>query len=158
MIGAIWAHAHGVLGDGGAMPWHLPEDLAHFKQVTAGAAVLMGYTTWLSLPAKNRPLPGRENFVASRQHRVSGAQMVRDLDAFIADPRWQEDDLWIIGGAQIYAATAAAWQRAAITEIDLHICGDTKAPPAPTPLRCADWQTSRTQVRYRFCTWQEREC
>lgn len=158
MIGAIWAHAHGILGNDGTMPWYLPEDLAHFKQVTSGSAVLMGHATWRSLPEQNRPLPGRDNYVASRLHTVTGATMVRDIDAFLRDPRWQRDDLWIIGGAQIYRATASAVQRVAITEIDLHVLGDTPAPPSPEPLECGAWQTSRTGLRYRFCHWQERQC
>ncbi len=56
--------ANGVIGKDGAMPWHLPEDLAHFKRLTQGHPVIMGRKTWDSLPLK--PLPGRLNIVLSR--------------------------------------------------------------------------------------------
>ncbi|MBU2286383.1 MAG: dihydrofolate reductase, partial [Gammaproteobacteria bacterium] len=59
--------ANGVIGRAGALPWHLPEDLAHFKRMTMGAPVIMGRKTWDSLPPKVRPLPGRRNMVITRQ-------------------------------------------------------------------------------------------
>ena len=67
-IGLIWAQARGrVIGKGGVMPWHLPEDLAHFKRVTLNHPVIMGRKTWDSIPPKFRPLPGRTNIVVTRQ-------------------------------------------------------------------------------------------
>src|SRR5258707_14149320 len=67
-IHLIYARAaNGVIGKDNAMPWHLPEDLAHFKQLTQGSAVVMGRKTWDSLPARFRPLPGRTNIVVTRQ-------------------------------------------------------------------------------------------
>ncbi|MDO5727241.1 MAG: dihydrofolate reductase [Bowdeniella nasicola] len=155
MIGAIWATANGVLGDAGTMPWHLPEDLAHFQNTTMGAAVLMGYTTWCSLPAANRPLAGRNNYVASRRHDISDATVVRDLEAFLTDSRWQREMLWVMGGAEIYAHTRHFWQCAAITEIDLDVAGDTLAPTVPPGrFSCEPWQVSKRGLRYRFCSWQ----
>ena len=66
--GLIWAESHGgVIGRDGGMPWHVPEDLAHFKEVTLGAPVIMGRKTWESLPPRFRPLPGRANIVVTRQ-------------------------------------------------------------------------------------------
>src|SRR5699024_1639276 len=82
-LGMIWAQAHGgVIGAGGAMPWHLPEDLAHFKATTAGHPVIMGRATWDSLPPRFRPLPGRRNIVVTRDPRWSaeGAQACRTPD------------------------------------------------------------------------------
>ena len=58
--------ANAVIGKDGTMPWHLPEDLAHFRQRTQGCAVVMGRTTWDSLPERFRPLPGRTNIVVTR--------------------------------------------------------------------------------------------
>ena len=59
-VGLIWAEAHGgVIGAEGGMPWNVPEDLAHFKEITLGAPVIMGRKTWDSLPERFRPLPGR---------------------------------------------------------------------------------------------------
>ncbi|QJW35901.1 dihydrofolate reductase [Cellulosimicrobium protaetiae] len=71
-LGLIWAQARDtagrpVIGAGGTMPWHLPEDLAHFKRVTSGHPVVMGRRTWDSLPPRFRPLPGRTNVVVTRQ-------------------------------------------------------------------------------------------
>jgi dihydrofolate reductase len=67
-IGLIWAEAaDGVIGHDGVMPWHLPEDLAHFKQLTLGSPVVMGRKTWDSLGARFKPLPGRRNIVVTRR-------------------------------------------------------------------------------------------
>ena len=64
----IYARArNGVIGKQGQLPWHLPEDLAHFKRTTLGQPVVMGRVTWESLPEKFRPLPGRSNVVVSRR-------------------------------------------------------------------------------------------
>ena len=67
-LGLIWAQARRrVIGREGALPWHLPQDMAHFRQATAGCAVIMGRKTWDSLPPRFRPLPGRMNIVITRQ-------------------------------------------------------------------------------------------
>ena len=68
VVGMIWAQTvDGVIGRDGTMPWHLPEDLAHFRRTTQGHPVIMGRRTWESFPEKYRPLPGRTNIVVSRQ-------------------------------------------------------------------------------------------
>ncbi|HVL62895.1 MAG TPA: dihydrofolate reductase, partial [Microbacterium sp.] len=101
-IGLIWAEAHdGVIGADGGMPWHVPEDLAHFKALTLGAPVVMGRRTWESFPARFRPLPGRRNIVVTRQAgwNAQGAERAGSLEAAIAAcgdaPRG-----WVIGGAE----------------------------------------------------------
>ena len=73
--------ANGVIGIKGTMPWHLPEDLAHFKRTTLGCPVIMGRKTWDSIPAKFRPLPGRTNMVVTRQPNWSenGARPAQSL-------------------------------------------------------------------------------
>ena len=100
-LGAIWAQSlDGIIGDGEVMPWHVPEDLAHFKEVTMGSPVIMGRRTWESLPEKFRPLPGRENFVLSTRDAGSwseGATLLNHL------PEIHEG--WIMGGGQLYAST-----------------------------------------------------
>ena len=78
-ISLIWAQAaDGVIGEAGSIPWHLPEDLAHFKELTHGGAVIMGRRTWDSLPERFRPLAGRRNIVITRQKdwSVEGATVV----------------------------------------------------------------------------------
>ncbi|WP_036961510.1 dihydrofolate reductase [Pseudoclavibacter soli] len=68
LVGLVWAQdRRGVIGAAGGMPWHVPEDLAHFKAVTMGAPVVMGRRTWDSLNPRFRPLPGRTNIVVTRQ-------------------------------------------------------------------------------------------
>jgi dihydrofolate reductase len=83
-VGMIWAQARGgVIGADGAMPWHLPEDMKHFRRTTRGAAVVMGRRTWESFPPRFRPLPGRTNIVLSRDPGFDpeGGLRAGDLDA-----------------------------------------------------------------------------
>ena len=101
MIGLIWAQAaNGVIGRDNAIPWHIPEDMAHFREVTTGSTVVMGRRTWESLPARFRPLPGRRNVVLTRDEAwtAEGAEVAHDLTAALAG------DCWVIGGADIYRA------------------------------------------------------
>ena len=123
--------ANGVIGANGTIPWHLPEDMAHFKQQTAGAPVIMGRKTWDSLPPRFRPLPGRQNIVVTRQAgwRAEGAQPVGSLrDALSLCEQLNSPDVWVIGGAQIYAEAEPLAQRAVVTEIAREYEGDAHAP------------------------------
>ena len=86
-LGLIWAQARGgVIGAGGTMPWHLPEDLAHFRAATMGAPVIMGRRTWESFPDRFRPLPGRRNIVVTRdpEWADAGAEAAGSLDEALA--------------------------------------------------------------------------
>ena len=76
---------NGVIGNSNALPWHLPEDLRHFKALTSGHAVIMGRKTWESLPARFRPLPGRRNIVVTRDpgYAAEGATVVHSLQEAI---------------------------------------------------------------------------
>ena len=79
----IWAQTpHRVIGADGGMPWHVPEDLAHFKAITLGSPVVMGRATWDSLDPRWRPLPGRRNIVITRQQGWAepGAERARSVD------------------------------------------------------------------------------
>lgn len=130
MLGLIYARAaNGTIGKGGAMPWHLPEDLAHFKRLTSGCPVIMGRKTWDSLPARFRPLPGRRNIVVTRQENWSqnGAQRASSLHEAL---RFCEHDAttWVIGGAQIYAQALPLADRVEVTEIAQAFDGDAFAP------------------------------
>ena len=121
--------ANGVIGKDNALPWHLPEDMAHFKRMTAGCPVVMGRKTWDSLPPKFRPLPGRRNIVVTRQAdwEADGAERtggLREAMALCADAQ----EVWVIGGAQIYAEAAPMARRAVVTEIDRDFEGDAHAP------------------------------
>lgn len=139
----VVARAHGgVIGWRNTLPWHLPEDLKLFRQLTSGQAVLMGRRTWESI---GRPLPNRRNFVLSRDASWSaeGALRVASLDEAIAHAG-DLDELFIIGGAQVYAATLPRCERIVLTEIDLACEGDTVFPP----LQEHDWiEVDRQQHR-----------
>ena len=129
-VNLIFARAaNGVIGVKGTLPWHLPEDLAHFRRTTMGAPVIMGRKSWDSLPAKFRPLPGRTNIVVTRQPdwQEAGAHRAGSLEEAIA-LCGQNADIWVIGGAQIYAEAAPLATRAVVTEIDRDFEGDVHAP------------------------------
>lgn len=123
--------ANGVIGAHGTIPWHLPEDMAHFKQQTLGAPVIMGRKTWDSLPPRFRPLPGRQNIVITRQAdwAADGAQRVGSVrEAIALCEALKLPDAWVIGGAQIYAEAEPLAQRAVVTEIARDYEGDAYAP------------------------------
>ncbi|AZH78317.1 MULTISPECIES: dihydrofolate reductase [Microbacterium] len=154
-VGLIWAEAHGgVIGAEGGMPWHVPEDLAHFKETTLGAPVVMGRKTWDSLPERFRPLAGRENIVVTRQQdwAAEGARRA----ATVAEAVRGLDRVWIIGGAEIFRQVIGDADRLEVTELDLDVDGDAYAP-SKSGWRLIDegeWQTSRSGVRYRFLGYE----
>lgn len=121
--------ANGAIGKDGVMPWHLPEDLAHFKRTTLGCPVIMGRKTWESLPPRFRPLPGRTNVVVTRQRdwQAAGAQVAHSLEEAIR-LCGEVSDAWIIGGADIYAQALPLASTAVVTEIEADFEGDAFAP------------------------------
>ncbi|MGV8965393.1 MAG: dihydrofolate reductase [Cellulomonas sp.] len=187
-VGLIWAQARaadggpGVIGRRGALPWHLPEDLAHFRSVTTGRPVIMGRATWESLPPRFRPLPGRANIVLTRRTGAespdpfAGATVVADVAAAVgqaavgqAGTALADDGVaWVIGGAQVYAATLALADRLEVTEIDLTL-DPVVEPDARAPEIDASWQVvatdpsdagrgprwhvSTTGLQYRYVTY-----
>ena len=163
-LAMIWAQARdGVIGRGGSMPWHVPEDLAHFKQLTEGSPVLMGRATWDSLPPRFRPLEGRRNIVITRDASWSaeGAHAALSTDQALemasAD---QPVTVWVTGGATIYAEFMTRAVRLEVTEIDADIAGDTVAPLVDAGWRVVTtdpekgWHTSRKGLDYSFLTYR----
>ena len=163
----IYARArNGVIGLKGQMPWHLPEDLAHLKKTTLGCPVILGRKTWDSIPAKFRPLPGRQNIVVTRQtdwkttQNLGSAQnptvlQAASLPAAIAlNPPGQ--DVWVLGGAEIYAQALPLAQSAVITEIDANVEGDAFAPVlGPAWVETArSSPMSRDGLVFSFVTYQ----
>ncbi|MFT4267777.1 MAG: dihydrofolate reductase [Xenophilus sp.] len=129
-LSLIYARAaNGVIGAQGALPWHLPEDMAHFRRLTGGCPVIMGRKTWDSLPPRFRPLPGRENIVVTRRPdwNDAGARRAASLAEALALAE-QAPEVWVIGGAQIYAEAEPLAQRAVVTEIARDFEGDAHAP------------------------------
>ncbi|ADJ45885.1 dihydrofolate reductase [Amycolatopsis mediterranei S699] len=151
MIGLVWAQAaNGVIGRDGELPWHLPEDLRHFKELTAGAAVVMGRRTWESLPPRFRPLPGRRNLVLSGTPQ-EGAETFADLPSALAAV---PGDRWVIGGAAVYRAALPFADRIVVTEIRESFEGDTYAPEVGRPAdSVGEWLESSAGLHYRFLTW-----
>jgi len=129
-LNLIYARAaNGVIGRDNQLPWHLPEDLAHFKRTTLGCPVIMGRKTWDSLPPKFRPLPGRLNIVVTRDAgwRAEGAAVAHSLEAARAlCPAGS--DAWVIGGAQVYAQALPLASTVVVTEIARDFEGDAFAP------------------------------
>ena len=157
-IGLIFARAeNGVIGKDGAMPWHLPEDLAHFRRVTQGCPVIMGRRTWASIPPRFKPLPGRRNIVLTRQPgwQAQGAETAHDLPAAIS--RCADAPLvWIIGGAQIYAQAEPLADIAEITEIHAPFDGDAHAPALGPGWReiAREAHTAAAGLGYSFVRYQ----
>jgi dihydrofolate reductase len=132
MITLIAALArNGVIGKDNALPWHLPEDLKHFKELTTGHAVIMGRKTWESLPPRFRPLPGRLNIVLTRsaEYTAPGATVVHSLEeAEKIGCGGTARQLFVIGGAELYAHALPLARRLELTEIDAEIEGDAYFP------------------------------
>ncbi|MBM3677631.1 MAG: dihydrofolate reductase [Actinobacteria bacterium] len=121
--------ANGVIGRDGGIPWHLPEDLARFREVTMGAPVVMGRRTWESLPERFRPLPGRRNIVVTRDVSWGSAGAERAGSLAEALERAQEAaEVFVIGGAVLYADALPRADRLLLTEIGLDVVGDTVFP------------------------------
>ena len=157
----IFARAsNGVIGANNRLPWHLPEDLAHFKQLTLGCPVIMGRKTWDSLPPKFRPLPGRLNVVVTRQAELveslttAGAQVAHSLQDAI-DLCAGKPHAWVIGGAELYAQALPLAYSAEVTEIDQEFDGDAHAPHLGPDwkLTRSEQHTSATGLGFRFVSY-----
>jgi len=131
-----------VIGKDNQLIWNIPEDMAHFKALTAGHTVVMGRKTWESLPPRFRPLPGRRNIVISRQadYVAPGAELADSLENALKLASTAEI-AFVIGGEQIYAQAMALADRLEITEVDLEPEGDAWFPEIST----INWKkTSKT--------------
>ena len=124
---------NGVIGRDGDMPWRLSSDLKRFKALTLGKPIIMGRTTWESLPKK--PLPKRQNIIVTRQsdYEAEGAYLVSSPERAIAMAKAMArtaglDEVFVIGGATLYTAMLAQADRLYLTEIEAEIEGDTFFP------------------------------
>lgn len=117
-----------VIGKGNDMPWHLPSDLKRFKQITEGSCVVMGRKCWESIPEKFRPLPKRVNVVITRNEafEAKGAATLSDLDKVLTQLRdnGDEDEVFVIGGSEIYKQAFKYATRLFLTRILAEIDGD----------------------------------
>jgi dihydrofolate reductase len=136
----------GVIGQHNTLPWSIPSDLERFRQLTIGHSVVMGRKTWESIPERFRPLPGRTNIVLTREedYRANGAVVVSSIEqaciAAIEAPG--ADEMFVIGGAEIYRLFLPFVDKAYITEVYASIVGDVYFPDMPllNSMRVLNWK------------------
>jgi dihydrofolate reductase len=160
-LGLVWAEARGgVIGADGRLPWHLPEDLRAFRDLTTGTTVVMGRRTWESLPVDRRPLPGRRNVVLSRRRdwHAEGAEVLGSPEAVLG----LDGEVWGIGGSAVYVALLGHARTVVRTDVDLAVPGDVHAPVLGPEWALAErspdagWHVSRTGLRYATSTYARR--
>jgi len=128
---------NGLIGAGSRLPWHLPDDMRRFRQITMGKPVLMGRKTYESIPDRLRPLPGRTNIVLTQQldYEAPGCTIVHSLAQALAAAS-EHDELMVIGGARLYEQLLSQADRIYLTQIDGEFEGDVFFPA----LNQAEWQ------------------
>ena len=116
---------NGIIGKDGDLPWRIPEDLKRFKRLTTGNIVVMGRKTYDSI---GRPLPNRKNIVISRNTslKIEGVEVEQDLIDVLK--RNQEENVYVIGGGQIYVDALPFSEKLEVTEVDVELVGDTSFP------------------------------
>ncbi|MHA0855251.1 dihydrofolate reductase [Paenibacillus sp. CMAA1364] len=156
----IWAMgSNGVVGKDGGLPWRLPRDMAFFKEQTIGKPVVMGRKTWESFGGK--PLKERTNIIMTRDpnYTVQDGLVIHTMQEALAYAKDQE--LMIIGGAQIYKDWITRADRLLVTRINADFEGDTVFPD----IEWSDWtlteevqgiQDERNPYEYAFCTYIRR--
>lgn len=120
-----------VLGKKGDLVWHIPEDMRRFKALTLGHVVVMGRKTWESIPERFRPLPGRTNIVITRDgtYIAPGTIIAHSVTEALDKAREIEgEEIFVIGGAQIYAEAIAHADRLYLTLVESDKLGDTHFP------------------------------
>ncbi|WP_348622777.1 dihydrofolate reductase [Paenibacillus peoriae] len=160
-ISMIWAMAqNGVIGRDNKLPWHLPRDMAFFKEQTINKTVLMGRKTWESFGGKS--LPNRRNVVLTRDqcYRVEGAEVIHSLEEGLQLAK--QEELMVIGGAEIYALFWPHADRLIVTRIEETFEGDTTFPE----LDWSGWnivsetpgiKDDRNPYEYRFVVYEKTE-
>lgn len=143
-----------VIGKDNQMPWHIPEDLAHFKRETTGHSIIMGRKTYLSI---GRALPNRQNIVLSRDEAFAGKDLI--VYHSLAEAIAAEPDAFIIGGAAIFEQALPLVDELYITHIEADIEGDRKFPELDWSL----WQEqactellAASGYKLRFCKYKRK--
>ena len=160
MISLIWAmDQQRLIGADNQMPWHLPADMAWFRQHTLGKSVLMGRKTFDSI---GKPLPKRRNIILSRQQNlnIEGCEVIHNLDD--AAQQFEDDELMVMGGAEIYALALPLAQRLYCTKIEHSFAGDAWFPEVDM----SGWQQThleqhqaddKNKYNYRFEIYERNE-
>ena len=162
-VNLIWAEARdkegraGAIGLNGGMPWHCAEDMKHFKELTVSHPVIMGRKTWESLGGKYRPLPNRDNIVVSHDpmYRAPGATVVTSLDdaldmarqEAIPDDGLDRSEIWIIGGAQLFAKALPFADKAYVTDLAATVDADSYAPDMASLVEAGMWREAEVGIR-----------
>lgn len=138
-VSLIWCMAENrVIGIENRLPWHMPADLKRFKSLTSGHSIIMGRKTFESFP---RPLPNRRHIIVTRDagYRAAGCEVVHSIDAALACAAG-EDEVFVIGGASLYAQTLPRADRLYVTLLHTRIEGDASFPSF-------DWEVWKETAR-----------
>ncbi|MGJ0121454.1 dihydrofolate reductase [Williamsia sp. MIQD14] len=163
-VALIWAQGNDrAIGRDNTIPWRVPEDARHFRDLTRGHRVVMGRATWDSLPERFRPLPDRVNVVLTtdRTWSSTGAVVAHDLRDALDTDVGPDDTVMVMGGSQIYDAALAFADMLHVTEIDVDVDGADAHAPEIDPERwvathAGVWQVSSSGLRFRFLEYRLR--
>ena len=147
--------ANGVIGRGGTLPWHLPDDLKHFKALTMGHAILMGRRTYESI---GKPLPGRDSIVVSTtmtEPPAPGVDLARSIEEAVEiAKRKSPGPAFVIGGAALYDAALPRADVLHVTELDDAVEGDTFFRPIDrSQWRMVKEQRHERDARHAHAFW-----
>lgn len=141
---------NGVIGDGQRIPWHVPGEQAHFKQVTLGHVLLLGRSTYDSI---GRPLPGRSTVVLTRDRgwAADGVHVAHDVEEALALAATLPGEIRVAGGAQVYAALLPHADEQLVSEVPLEPEGDVRYPPIDR----SAWREASREPRegYELVRW-----
>ncbi len=158
MIKIIAAVAkNNVIGQGNELPWHIPEDLKHFQNLTNGKTVLMGSNTFESIVKRlGKPLPSRRNVVVTlnKDYQVpEGVEVFYSLAEALSS--LQAEEVWVIGGASIYKQTIPYADQLYITQVELEPVGDTYFPEVDEKI----WYKENEEVHpgFSFVVYQRKK-
>lgn len=142
---------NGVIGVDGGLPWSIPEDLARFKRITMGHALVMGRSTFESI---GRPLPGRTNIVLTRNEEWSheGVEVAGSLDVAFEIARARGQDAFVVGGSEVYQTALDVTDTLELTEVDAAPEGDTWFPS----VNWSEWQETARETHdgFSFVTYE----
>ena len=157
VVHLIWAQATSLegtacaIGNNNEIPWHISEDLRHFKDLTVSHPVIMGSRTWESMGSK--PLSSRDNIVVSfdEDYEAPGATVANSLDEALSlattpaipDDGIDRSEIWVIGGASIFRQCLSIADDAYVTQVDLRTEADTFAPDMAELARQGSWRLAQ---------------
>jgi dihydrofolate reductase len=158
----VAASTNGVIGKDGDLPWNLPTDLKYFKEVTTGSPVIMGRKCWESIPERFRPLPNRENVIITRNidyKSYCDAHVRWNLELAVEEHIWGNEEVFIIGGAQIYKEAFKFADKLYLTQIYGNVEGDTfleGLDPSDWGLVSAEKMMEENGVNFRFEVYERK--